>query len=50
MAFHTPDPKLQAIEERNRQLRARTFARLFRRLGRRLTGLLGRRRRGAGSR
>jgi hypothetical protein len=29
MAFHTPDPKLRAVELRNARLRAQTFARFF---------------------
>lgn len=35
MAFHTPDPKLRAIEKRNAELRAQTFAWAFRALKRR---------------
>lgn len=30
MAFHTPDPKLRAIEQRNAELRARAFGWVFR--------------------
>ncbi|WP_417329587.1 hypothetical protein [Halomonas cupida] len=29
MAFHNPDPKMRAIEQRNARLRARLFARLL---------------------
>ncbi|MGQ7248975.1 hypothetical protein ACUN9Y_16775 [Halomonas sp. V046] len=30
MAFHTPDPKMRAIEQRNAEARAALFATLFR--------------------
>ena len=33
MAFHTPDPKLRALEQRNAQLRAQAFASMFRAVG-----------------
>lgn len=39
MAFHNPDPKLQALERQNARLRAAAFAMLFRALWRRLKGL-----------
>jgi hypothetical protein len=29
MAFHNPNPKIQALERRNARLRAQLFARLF---------------------
>jgi hypothetical protein len=29
MAFHNPNPKIRAIEQRNARLRAELFARLF---------------------
>lgn len=37
MAFHTPDPKLRALEQRNARLRAQAFAACFRWLGRALS-------------
>lgn len=39
MAFHNPDPKLQALERRNAQLRAKAFAACFRGLKRGLSRL-----------
>ncbi|MCH4565574.1 MULTISPECIES: hypothetical protein [Halomonas] len=29
MAFHNPNPKIRALEQRNARLRAKLFARLF---------------------
>lgn len=29
MAFHNPDPKMRAVEQRNARLRADLFAKLF---------------------
>ncbi|WP_041717928.1 hypothetical protein ACN2MM_06210 [Alkalilimnicola ehrlichii MLHE-1] len=37
MAFHTPDPKLRAVEQRNAELRAQAFAACFRWLRRGLS-------------
>jgi len=48
MAFHTGDPKLQAIEQRNRRLRAEAFTSVLRGLRRAFTrSTAGRRRRRA---
>ncbi len=36
MAFHNPNPKIRALEQRNARLRAELFARLFGGVWRRL--------------
>ena len=42
MAFHTPNPKLQALEKRNAELRSQVFAKCFRALVRGLDHVVAR--------
>ncbi|KEF31000.1 hypothetical protein D777_02153 [Marinobacter nitratireducens] len=43
MAFHNPDPKLREIELENARLRSAMFSRVYRRIGRFLMRLMGKR-------